>query len=316
MVGAGVVVAAGILVMRAIGPVDALANGWRTIWNVKLSADRLDALLKKDREKTKRIALPRPDGPLVVSRISVKPRGRDIPTLQDVSFMAMPGTVVGVVGPSGAGKSTLARALTGAWPLLRGSIQLDDHDIAHWDPDLLGTHIGYVPQDIELIPGTLAENIARFEAVTSENSQRLIDAVKGAGILDIVSKLPDGLNTRVGPDGAVLSGGQRQRVALARALYGDPRLVVMDEPNSNIDAAGEQLLANAINRLKDAGAIVILITHRMNMLVYCDQVLVLNSGTVHAFGGRDEILDRIGGYRPKQIADNRTGSRANGAPAM
>ena len=307
MAGGGLVVAGGILVMRALGPVDAVANSWRQIWNLRLSVERIDAVLKKYHARVERVDLPRPNGPLVVSRIAVVPRGREAPTLQDVSFTAMPGSVIGVVGPSGAGKSTLAKALVGAWPLARGSIQLDQHDISHWDPDQLGQYVGYVPQDIDLMPGTLAENIARFETITSENSSRLIEAVKGAGILDIVSKLPEGLSTRIGPEGAVLSGGQRQRVALARALYGDPRLVVMDEPNSNIDSAGEQLLVAAIARLREAGAIVLLITHRMNMLTYCDQVLVLNSGTVHAFGERDLILNRISGSRPatQQITDAR-----------
>lgn len=303
--GPGVVVVSGLLAMRAFGPVSALANGWRVFWNLKLSAERIDALLRRDRAEVQKVSLPRPNGPLVVNRITVAPRGRETPTLQDVSFVAAPGSVVGVVGPSGSGKSTLARALVGAWRPLRGSVLLDNHDISHWEQNQLGEYIGYVPQDIDLLPGTLAENIARFETVTEENSQRLIAAVQNSGILDIVSKLPDGLNTRMGPEGRTLSGGQRQRVALARALYGDPRLVVLDEPNSNIDSTGEQLLANAIAKLRAAGAIVVLITHRLNMLTYCDQVLVLNAGTMHAFGARDEVLDRITAYQPKQITDAR-----------
>ncbi|OYU48732.1 MAG: type I secretion system permease/ATPase [Rhizobiales bacterium PAR1] len=305
LAGPGLLVAVGILSARVIGPVDAVANGWRMIWNLTLSVDRINAVLIREAKKVSHVSLPRPEGPLIVNRISVIPRGRDAATLQDVSFVAAPGTVVGVVGPSGAGKSTLARALTGAWPLARGSIVLDGHDISHWDQEELGRYIGYVPQDIDLLPGTLAENIARFEPVTGENSPQLIAAVKSASILDIVSRLPEGLSTRMGADGRVLSGGQRQRVALARALYGDPRLVVLDEPNSNIDAAGEQQLGSAIDSLRAAGAIVILITHRMNMLSYCDQVLVLNGGAVHAFGGRDFVLDRIGSSAPKQLTDER-----------
>ncbi|MCA0405421.1 MAG: type I secretion system permease/ATPase [Proteobacteria bacterium] len=305
MAGPGLVFASGILAYRAFGPVDALANGWRVIWNLKLSVERIDHLLRTERAQVAKVALPRPNGPLVLNRVTVVPKGREAPTLQDVSFVAAPGTVVGVVGPSGAGKSTLARVLVGAWRPARGSILLDGHDLAHWDQDQLGAYIGYVPQDIDLMPGTLAENITRFQPVTDENSAQLIKAVKMSGIMDIVSKLPDGLSTRMGPEGRILSGGQRQRVALARALYGDPRLVVLDEPNSSIDSSGEQLLASAIAALRAEGAIVVLITHRMNMLSMCDQVLVLNSGTVHAFGERDQVLDRITAYKPKQLTDGR-----------
>lgn len=314
LITGGMIFAASLLVMRVIAPVDAIANSWRSLWNVKLSADRIDALLGKDSSVIAKVSLPRPDGPLVVSRIAVAAQNQEAPIIQDVSFAAAPGSVVGVVGASGAGKSTLARALIGAWPLLRGSIQIDHHEISHWNQDELGRFVGYVPQDIELLTGTLAENIARFEVITSENSGRLVQAVKDAGILDIIAKLPDGLNTRVGPEGRTLSGGQRQRIALARALYGDPRLVVLDEPNSNIDAGGEQHLVSAIARLKAAGAIVILITHRMNMLSYCDQVLVLNAGTVHAFGERDQILDRITAYKPQQITDGRAQASAKDTP--
>ena len=305
-IGVGAVFASVLIIIRVIGPVDSLANGWRSMWSASLSVERIGIVLTKAMQQPTQIPLQRPDGALVVSRIAVAPRGQDAVTVQDVSFTALPGTVIGVVGPSGAGKSTLARALVGAWPLVRGSIQLDGNELSHWNQDELGRHIGYVPQEIEMLPGTLAENIARFEPLDHDNSLRLIEAVKLAGIQDIVSKLPDGLSTVMGPEGRVLSSGQRQRVALARAAYGDPRLVVLDEPNSNIDSTGEQCLAAAISRLRDAGAIVVLVTHRMNMLTYCDQVLVMNAGTVHTYGPREQILDRITTYRPQQqITDNR-----------
>ncbi|MCZ8186615.1 MAG: ATP-binding cassette domain-containing protein [Beijerinckiaceae bacterium] len=305
-IGVGAVFASVLIIIRVIGPVDSLANGWRSMWSASLSVERIGIVLNKAMQQPTPIPLQRPDGALVVSRIAVAPRGQDAVTLQDVSFTALPGTVIGVVGPSGAGKSTLARALVGAWPLVRGSIQLDGNELSHWNQDELGRHIGYVPQEIDMLPGTLAENIARFEPLNHDNSTRLIEAVKLAGIQDIVSKLPDGLSTVMGPEGRVLSSGQRQRVALARAAYGDPRLVVLDEPNSNIDSTGEQCLAAAISRLREAGAIVVLVTHRMNMLTYCDQVLVMNAGTVHTYGPREQILDRITTYRPQQqITDNR-----------
>lgn len=301
----GLVFACGLLTYRIIGPVDAVANGWRTIWNMGLSVERINTVLKKAATKIARVELPRPNGTLIVNRVTVIPPGRDAPTLQDVSFVASPGTAVGVVGPSGAGKSTLARALTGAWPLARGAVILDGHDISHWDQENLGQYIGYVPQDIDLLTGTLAENIARFQTVSAENGSMLIEAIRVSAIMDIISRLPDGLSTSMGQGGRVLSGGQRQRIALARAIYGDPRLVVLDEPNSNIDAAGEAQLGAAIEALKEKGAIVVLITHRMNMLSYCDKVLVLNGGAVHAFGERDSVLDRISANQPAQITDRR-----------
>ncbi|PPD16083.1 MAG: type I secretion system permease/ATPase [Methylobacterium sp.] len=303
--GPGVIFAAVTLVGRAVAPVDIIANSWRGFWNVRQAADRLDLVLKEAAKFTDRIPLPQPNGPLVVSRVGAAPRNSGTMILTDVSFSVDPGRVVAVVGASGAGKSTLARVLVGAWAIQRGSILLDGNEISHWDQDLLGQHIGYVPQDVDLLPGTLAENIARFEPSSRETSEKLIDAVRMTGIQDIVSRLPDGLNTRLGPDGHVLSSGQRQRIALARAVYGDPRLVVLDEPNSNLDATGEQQLAATISKLRNNGAIVILVTHRMNMLAYCDQVLVLNAGTVQAFGARDQVMDRIASVRPKELTDDR-----------
>jgi ABC-type protease/lipase transport system fused ATPase/permease subunit len=223
--------------------------------------------------------------------------------LTDISFRVDPGHVVGVVGPSGAGKSSLARVLVGAWPTLRGSIRLDGNEIAHWDQDELGKIIGYLPQDVDLLPGTVAENIARFEPMGAVTARKINEAVRMAGVQDIVGALKEGLNTRLGPDGHVLSNGQKQRIALARAVYDMPRLVVLDEPNSNLDVAGEQVLAQTITKLRNEGTIVILITHRVNMLAICDHVLVLNAGTVQAFGNRDRVLERLNTYRPKELTN-------------
>jgi PrtD family type I secretion system ABC transporter len=308
-VGAGIMFASTILAMRTLHPVDAIAHGWRAIWSASLSARRIDELLREAARRTPRVQLPAPAGPLVVSRIAATPLGRDNIVITDVSFSVDAGSVVGVVGASGAGKSSLGRVLIGAWPVLRGSVVLDGHDIAHWDQDALGRHIGYVPQDVDMLPGTIAENIARFEESGAETDAKVIDAVKLAGIQDIISKLPHGLNTKLGPDGHMLSSGQRQRVALARAVYGDPRYLVLDEPNSNLDAMGEQGLADTIKALKARGAIVILVTHRMNMLTHCDFVLVMNNGTVHAFGQREQVVNRLAGYQtPKQITDRKDAS--------
>jgi PrtD family type I secretion system ABC transporter len=303
LVGPGIVFAATMVVGRAVQPVDSIANNWRGIWNAQMSLDRIDRLLREAGQRVEKVALPAPDGPLVVSRIVATPSDRDNVVLADISFVAKPGSITAVVGSSGAGKSSLAKVLVGAWGVRKGSITLDGHDLTHWDQDRLGRHIGYMPQDVLLLPGTLAENIARFEPADEERDRKIVEAVKVAGIQDIVTKLPEGLNTRVGPDGHTMSGGQRQRVALARAVYGEPQLVVLDEPNSNLDSLGEKGLADTLEMLRDQGVIVILITHRMNMLAYCDNVLVMTGGTVHAFGPRDVVLDRLSmASQTRQIA--------------
>ncbi|QCI66241.1 type I secretion system permease/ATPase [Phreatobacter stygius] len=315
-VGPGVVFAAVMVVGRAIQPVDAIANNWRSFWSAQMSIDRIDRLLREAGPSRVKVTLPVPDGPLQVSRIVATPSDRDNIILTDVSFVVNPGSITAVVGSSGAGKSSLAKVLVGAWSVRKGTITLDGHDLTHWDQDQLGRHIGYVPQDVVLLPGTLAENIARFDPLGGETDRKIIEAVKIAGIQDIVSKLPDGLNTKIGPNGHTLSGGQRQRVALARAVYGDPQLVVLDEPNSNLDAIGEKGLAETLEILRDRGAIVILVTHRLNMLSYCDHVLVMNSGTVHAFGPRDAVVSRLSLGQPvRQIGQQNSASSQSGSTA-
>lgn len=307
-VGVGTMFAATLLAMRTLQPVVSVSMGWRTIWNTMMAAERIELVLGEYARRIPRVALPRPDGPLVVTRAAATPHGADQLVVTDVSFKVEPGRIVGVVGASGAGKSSLGRMLVGAWPLTRGSITLAGHEISHWDQDVLGQYIGYVPQDVEMLPGTFAENISRFAPPGVETDAKVVEAVELARIKDIVVKLPHGLNTRMGADGHQLSSGQRQRAALARALYGNPHLLVLDEPNSNLDANGEQNLALIVRALRDQGAIVVLITHRMNMLTYCDHVLVMNNGTVHAFGERDQIVSRLSAYQPpKQLPDRRNG---------
>lgn len=315
-VGPGVVFAAVMVVGRAIQPVDAIANNWRSFWSAHMSIDRIDRLLREAGPPRAKVALPAPNGPLQVSRIVATPSDRDNIVLSDVSFSASPGSITAVVGSSGAGKSSLAKVLVGAWSVRKGTITLDGHDLTHWDQDHLGRHIGYVPQDVVLLPGTLGENIARFDTLGGDTDRKIIEAVKLAGIQDIVSKLPDGLNTKIGPNGHTLSGGQRQRVALARAVYGDPQLIVLDEPNSNLDAIGEKGLAETLEVLRDRGAIVILVTHRLNMLAYCDHVLVMNSGTVHAFGPRDAVVSRLSmGQSARQIVQQGSAGQAGSTAA-
>lgn len=298
----GILMFAGIIMMRLVAPVDYIINNWSQVGKFQAARDRLDALLEKQSTDHHRIALPRPNGALVVTRVIATPPNSERVALNDVSFSIAPGRVVGVLGSSGAGKSTLSRLLVGVWRPKHGSIAIGDHDLSHWDSDDLGRHLGYVPQDIELLPGTLAQNISRFDPDSETSPDRLLEAVRSAGLTDLVRGLPKGLNTEVGSGGFVPSGGQRQRLALARALYGDPYLVVMDEPNSNLDATGESALAAAVNRLRMAGSIIVVVTHKMNMLSFCDDLLVLNNGVVQAFGPRAQILDRLPKQRPGAVA--------------
>jgi ABC-type protease/lipase transport system fused ATPase/permease subunit len=302
LVGAGVIFAASVLTSRAIYPVDNIASNWRQFWNFSVSAGRVELILQEAAKKTRKVSLAMPDGPLIVSHVMAGPRNRERPILHDISFALERGQTLGVVGASGAGKSSLARVLVGAWAIQKGSLSLGGNEIAHWDQDQLGRHIGYVPQDVELLPGTVAENIARFDAESDARDAAVLEATRLAGLQEIVQSLPDGLNTRLGPDGHTLSGGQRQRIALARALYGNPRLLVLDEPNSNLDAVGEESLGRTIVAMRESGTIVVIITHRTNILAYCDNVLVMNAGTVHAFGMRERILERLTHLAPRKQA--------------
>ncbi len=284
--------------MRTVAPVAAVTASWRTIWSVLTAVDRLNLVLLSSGETKERMSLPRPLGAISVSRVVLTPPGSETAVLGDVSFTLSSGRILGVVGPSGAGKSSLAKLLVGAWHPRRGTVLLDDNDLAHWDEDKLGEHIGYVPQEIDLLPGTVAENIARFrDDDGAPNEEAVLEAAGLAGIQDVIRDLPDGYNTRVGPGGHVFSGGQRQRIALARAVYRNPALLVLDEPNSNLDALGEQTLGRAMTLMKSRGSTVVLVTHRMTMLSFCDDLLVMNAGTIHTFGLRDAVMNRLPSYR-------------------
>jgi ABC-type protease/lipase transport system fused ATPase/permease subunit len=239
------------------------------------------------------MSFPRPEGQVVASRVVLTPENSDKIVLSDVSFKLGCGRVLGVVGPSGAGKSSLAKLLTGAWRPRRGSISIDGNDLAHWHQDELGKFIGYVPQDVEFLPGSVAQNIARFDADMAACHGAVLEAAQLAGVQDVIQALPEGYDTLIGPDGYAFSGGQRQLLALARALYGMPSLVVLDEPNSNLDAVGEKSLGNTLSMLRSRSCTVIIITHRVNMLAFCDDVLVMSSGTVHTFGPRELIMKKL-----------------------
>lgn len=289
--GSGILVTVMIL-MRATGPIEGLIRNWERIAAFGPARERLDSVIS-GQDHVERMSLPPPTGPLVVSHIWGAAPNSDKVIINDVSFSVAPGRVLAVVGPSGAGKSCLARLLVNVWTPRRGSVTLGDGEFSHWNPDELGRFLGYVPQDIEFMPGTVAENIARLDPENAQRSDLIVAAAELAGIQDLVRSLPDGYNTRIGTGGLILSGGQRQRLALARAVFGDPHLVVMDEPNSHLDAGGEKALGDAILRLRSQGKVVVIITHRMSLLAFCDDLLVLNGGAVQAFGERDQIVNRL-----------------------
>lgn len=279
------------LMTRGLGPIDQLISSWKGCSSFLGAIERLDKVLRDAQETTAQVSLPELRGKVVVSRLFAFADGGDKPLLNDVSFTLGEGRVLGVIGPSGAGKSCLARALVGVLPTRSGSVVVGDHNLAHWNVDELGRYLGYMPQDVELLPGTIAENISRFDPAAT--SDRIIAAAELAGVQDLIRSLPHGYNTMVGPNGHVLSGGQRSRIALARAVYGEPRFLVLDEPNSNLDALSEQAFLAMVQRLKAGDATVVINTHKLNVLSLCDDVLVVNNGTVQAFGPRDQIVNRI-----------------------
>jgi PrtD family type I secretion system ABC transporter len=287
---AGVMMTATLILARALAPAETAISTWRAFIEAREAYQRLDALLGAKGEAAVATRLPTPLGRLQVERASYAPQGVDTLLLKGVSFVLEPGEALGLIGPSGSGKSTLARVLTGWLPPSNGVVRLDGADIAAWPREDLGQHLGYLPQEAQLFDGTVTENIARLSETTSE---AIIDAAKRAHAHEMILQLPDGYDTRLGAGGIALSGGQRQRIALARALFGDPRLVILDEPNTALDAAGEQALLEAMQELKRAGVTLIVVSHRPSLLAQVDKLLVLSGGQVASFGARAEIMRRV-----------------------
>lgn len=289
---AGMMIAGSILMGRVLSPIDQLIAVWKQWSGAKLAYRRLDALLQAYPPTDEAMALPAPKGQITFEQVSAGPPGQRAATLHMVNFNLGAGEVLGVLGASGSGKSTLARVLVGVWPTLGGTVRLDGADIHRWNRDDLGPYIGYLPQDIELFSGSIAENIARFREA---DPQKVVEAAQQAGVHELILRMPQGYDTVLGEDGSGLSGGQKQRVALARALYGHPSLVVLDEPNSNLDTVGEAALAGAIAQMKVQGTSVILVTHRSSALAQADKLLVLNEGRLQAFGPSQEVLKALAG---------------------
>ena len=288
---AGVIIASSILMSRALAPVELAIANWKGFVAARQARRRLSEMLALLPPGRQPLSLPKPEMTLSVESVSASPPGNGRIVVQDVAFALKSGDGLGIIGPSAAGKSSLARLIVGVWQPVRGKVRLDGAALDQWSPESLGRHIGYLPQDVELFDGTIAENISRFEAEPDANA--IIAAAKSAGVHELVVRLPEGYDTRIGEAGAALSAGQRQRVALARALYGDPFLVVLDEPNSNLDSEGEEALTAAMRSVRSRGGIIIVIAHRASALAAVDQVLVLNQGRQQAFGPRDEVLHTV-----------------------
>ena len=285
--GSGMMIIGSILGGRILAPLVQIVTQWRLVVNVRDAWQRLDNLLAAVPSKPNSMALPAPRGVLQVESLVAGAPGGGAAIIKNVAFGLSPGEVLAVVGPSASGKTTLARLLVGLWPSMGGKVRLDGADVFTWDKAELGPYIGYLPQGVELLEGTLAENIARFGEVAPAKVRAAAQAV---GLHDYIASLPQGYESPVGRDGAMLSGGQRQRVALARAIYGDPVLVVLDEPNSSLDEAGDEALANAIRELKALGTTFVIMTHRTSVLAVADKMMVLRDGVMQAFGPRDDVL--------------------------
>ena len=286
----GLMIAGSILLGRALAPIDMIIGSWKGFTNARSQYARLNDILDKQLAEPERMSLPAPKGDVRVENLIISAPGSKNPIIRNVSFAAAAGSIVGVIGPSASGKSTLARALLGVWAPQHGVVRLDGADVNAWDKRELGVHVGYLPQDIELFEGTISDNIARFGDI---DASKVVDAARIAGVHDMILQLPDGYDTVIGSDGVNLSGGQRQRIGLARALYGDPRLIVLDEPNSNLDEVGERALAAALKILKARGATVFVITHRTSILDQLDRLLVLRDGAVALYGPRELVVAEL-----------------------
>ena len=295
----GMMIAGSIIMGRALAPLDLLIASWKQYKNTRESYERLDKFLADFPVERDKLSLPNPQGAIACEAVTLVPPGAKAPSLMGVSFELKAGDMCALIGPSAAGKSSLARAVLGIWPLAHGVVRIDGADINQYYSDALGQHVGYVPQDVELFEGTVAENIARFGEIDSE---AIVEAAKKANVHDMILRLPDGYDTKLGAGGMSLSGGQRQRVALARALYKNPKIIVLDEPNASLDEEGEKALYSSLLEIKGK-ATIILITHKLNVLQAVDKIAVLQAGKLVYFGARDAVLEQLGVIKPAAIAN-------------
>ncbi|HSI52475.1 MAG TPA: type I secretion system permease/ATPase [Ramlibacter sp.] len=283
----GAMIAANLLMSRALAPIDQLVGVWRSYIVTRAAFERLEHLLAEYPERDPNLSRVAPNGEMTLRDVVASATGRSEPILKSVSFSVAPGTVVAITGPSGSGKSTLARVMVGIWPDVSGEVLIDGLPVSGWNRMELGPHLGYLPQDIELFEGTIGENISRFGEMDPE---KVIDAARSAGLHEMILRFPKGYDTPIGEAGNLLSGGQRQRIGLARAVYGDPALLVLDEPNANLDDAGEAALIKTVQQLKAKGKTVFLISHRPGAVAVADRVIVLQDGRIKADGPRDAVM--------------------------
>ena len=287
----GVMIAASILTSRALAPIEQVVSQWRGFVGARQAAARLNEMLEYSQVAPRPTQLPLPKSTLSVDTMATGISLRQAPAVIDVNFNLDAGDGLGIIGLSGSGKSSVARALVGVWPVLRGAIRLDGSELTHFDAERLGTVVGYLPQTIELMDGTIAENISRFSA--DLDTDAVLRAAQSARVHEFIITLPDGYETRIGANGSALSAGQRQRIALARALYGEPFLIVLDEPNSNLDMEGDQALTEALNEARERGAIVVVVAHRPSAISATNKLLFLRDGRQVSFGNKDSVLHQI-----------------------
>jgi PrtD family type I secretion system ABC transporter len=283
----GGMIAAAIILSRALSPVERAIGAWRGYVSARTARKNLANLFGADGSDNASLTLPKPTGELTIENLRYQPQNAKAPIIKQANFHLDPGETCGIIGPSGSGKSTLCRLIVGAWKPTFGHVRLDGADVASWNPDELGQHIGYLPQTVELFPGTIAQNIARMRECDDAS---VIEAAQCADVHEMVLRLPDGYDTDVGVHGHLLSGGQKQRIALARALFGEPTLIVLDEPSSNLDSQGEQALHRVLVTLKEQGRTVLVVAHQPSTLRTADKVLMLKDGMIASFGERDQVL--------------------------
>ncbi|XKH59414.1 type I secretion system permease/ATPase [Halomonas sediminis] len=306
----GMMIAGSILMGRALAPIDQMIGGWKGFVGARGAYERLNELLTQIPEEQQHMSLPAPKGEVALEGVAAAPPGSRMATIRGINFSVPKGEHVGIIGPSAAGKSTLARVLLGIWPAQVGDVRLDGGEITHYNRDEIGPYLGYLPQDIELFDGSVSENIARFGNL---DPQKVVEAAKKAGVHEMILDLSNGYDTVISSTSGALSGGQRQRVGLARALYGNPVLVVLDEPNANLDDAGERALAQAIADLKAEGTTLFVISHRTSVLKKMDKLLVMKEGQVSMFGPRDDVLAQFA-KKPRAQVGQQNNTRLSAIP--
>ncbi|MCI4645108.1 MAG: type I secretion system permease/ATPase [Hyphomonadaceae bacterium] len=311
----GAMIAASILMGRAIAPIEQTVGQWRNVANARSAWTNMKKALEGKGATSEPMQLPPIKGAVRFEGVVAAPPGMKTPVLKRLNFQMEAGTILGVIGPSASGKSTLARVVMGLWPPLAGTVRIDGAEVSAYPAATLGAQIGYLPQRVDLFAGSVRENIARFDP--QAEPQAVLDAAMAANCHELILRLPDGYDTEIGQAGAYLSDGQRQRIGLARALYGSPALIILDEPNSNLDAEGDTALQNAIVGLKQRGASVLIIAHRPNAITHCDKLMVLTEGEIRLFGPRDEVLAKLQGQpgpdgTASRVSAIRRGDNANG----